>query len=525
MKSTSARTMGAGLAGHVATLTFGIVLALLLVGLARVPAAGSPDFAAIDEYVKKQMDETRMPGVALGIVKGDTILHLKGFGEADDSGRAVTAQTPFIIGSMSKSFTALAIMQLVEDGKVELDAPVKRYLPWFRVATPGASSRITVRNLLNQTSGLSAKSDAHLLREGDGKSSLEKAVRSLSTVELDRPVGKGFEYANLNYTVLGMIVQSVSGESYERYVKDHILIPLDMRDSYMFVPEAEQHGLATGHQYWFGWPFSGGGIAESRAGTPSGYISSTARDMSHYLIAQLNDGRYERAQILSPEGIAELHRGTANMHGGSYYAMGWVESELGGVPLVWHDGDTGDFHATMILVPQRGWGVVVLMNGSNHLRIAGMDGIANGVVSLLLGRQPPPEPFEQAQALLFAVLVVVVLQILGIVWSVVLLRRWRTRPARRPRGVIRIALHIVPPLTLNLIWAFICLVALPQFSQTTLRLMVLSDNGLVQVLSGSVALLWGVILRPGLMLRVFRKGGTPEESGTPPRKSDASARA
>src|SRR5215217_4123855 len=118
------------------------------------------------------MDETRMPGVALGIVKGDTILHLKGFGEADDSGRAVTAQTPFIIGSMSKSFTALAIMQLVE-------------------------------------------------------------------------------YAKLNYTVLGMIVQSVSGESYERYVKDHILIPLDMRDSYMFVPEAEQHGLATGHQYWF----------------------------------------------------------------------------------------------------------------------------------------------------------------------------------------------------------------------------------------------------------------------------------
>jgi CubicO group peptidase (beta-lactamase class C family) len=111
--------------------------------------------------VQEQMSDMRMPGMALGIVKGDEVAHLKGFGDANSSsGRAVTPQTPFVIGSMSKSFTALAIMQLAEDGKEKFDAPVQRYLPWFRVATPGASSHITVRNLLNQTSGLSAKSDA-----------------------------------------------------------------------------------------------------------------------------------------------------------------------------------------------------------------------------------------------------------------------------------------------------------------------------------------------------------------------------
>jgi len=140
-------------------LVLGALFALVAVGIVEASAAGAssesaPDFAAIDHYVQKEMKQTRMPGVALGVVKADEIVHLKGFGKADSSGRAVRPQTPFIIGSLSKSFTALAIMQLVEAGKLELDAPVQRYLPWFRVADEEASARITVRELLNHTSGL-----------------------------------------------------------------------------------------------------------------------------------------------------------------------------------------------------------------------------------------------------------------------------------------------------------------------------------------------------------------------------------
>ena len=113
------------------------------------------------------MDAQRIPGLALGIVQGDEIVHLRGFGEADSSGRAVTPQTPFIIGSLSKSVTALAVMQLVEAGKVELDAPVQRYLPWFRVADEEASAEITVRHLLNHTSGLSTKTGRSFQGNGD----------------------------------------------------------------------------------------------------------------------------------------------------------------------------------------------------------------------------------------------------------------------------------------------------------------------------------------------------------------------
>jgi CubicO group peptidase (beta-lactamase class C family) len=119
------------------------------------PASGNAPFDAIDAYLEEQMRRLNLPGVSLAIVEGQQIVHLRGFGRARPGGEAPSPQTPFFIGSLTKSFTALAVMQLVEAGQVELDAPLQRYLPWFRVADPQASAQITVRHLLNQTSGLS----------------------------------------------------------------------------------------------------------------------------------------------------------------------------------------------------------------------------------------------------------------------------------------------------------------------------------------------------------------------------------
>ena len=509
------------------TLALGVLFALVVVGMTQALATGNntsqtdgPDFDAIDAYVQEQMQEMRMPGAALGIVKGDEIIHLEGFGNADDSGREVTPQTPFKIGSTSKSFTALAIMQLVEDGKVDLDAPVQRYIPWFRVADPEASSRITVRHLLNQTSGLPTTADTLVIKENRSADALEEAVRSLRTVELDRPVDESFEYANINYVTLGLIVQMVSGQPYERYVDDHVLTPLGMNNSYMFVPEAEKHGLATGHQFWFGRPFPGGGLHYNRGITPAGLIASDAEDMSHYLIAQLNEGRYEGAQILSSEGIAKLHQGSADVGRGTSYAMGWVDSEMDGVPVVWHNGDPGDFHATMILVPKSKWGVVLLMNGSNDLRTGNLDTPAYGVVARLVGVKPPPPPGLSQELYLIIFLVFVatgVLQAFGIARSVVVLRRWQAHPEMRPRGVLGMAMRVVIPLVLNLLWALAALVVVPRLVESPLWTWVYlpSDVGLVVVLGGGLALIWGVVLRPVLALLALRVKTASRDTGTP----------
>ena len=180
-----------------------------------------------------------------------------------------------------------------------------------------------------------------------------------------------------------------------------------------------------------------------------------------------------------------------------------------------HNGDTGNFEAHMLLAPESGWGVVVLMNGSNHLRLGGPAVIANGVMARLLGVGPPPEPFNEAMALFFIVLAVGALQVLGIVRSVVLVRRWRKHPELRPHGVLRVGLRVVVPIVPNLLWAVICLVLLPWLSQTPLSTMVATDSGLVQVLSGAVALVWGVVLRPVVALSALRTKSVPGDVGLP----------
>jgi CubicO group peptidase (beta-lactamase class C family) len=172
------------------------------------------------------MQDNHIPGVSLAITQQDQIVHLRGFGVADPSGRQMTAQTPMIIGSLSKSFTAMGIMQLVEAGRIDLDAPVQRYLPWFRVEPlpisvggRDVSSLITLRHLLNQVSGFSQLSGEKMMTDGDTSySALERNVRALSKEHLDRPVGSSFEYSNTNYVVLGMVIQVVSGQSYEAYI-------------------------------------------------------------------------------------------------------------------------------------------------------------------------------------------------------------------------------------------------------------------------------------------------------------------
>jgi len=237
-----------------AIVALAVCLTAATAGAAPTPTAPTgPDFAAIDAYIAAEMREQRIPGLALGITHGDQIVHLKSFGVADPSGRPVTPQTPFMIGSVSKSFTALAVMQLVEQGKVDLDAPVQRYLPWFRVADETASAQITVRHLLNQTSGLSNATGKQFQASRDMRAdALERQTRWLRTAQLTQPVGATFQYSNANLWPLGMLIQTVSGEPYDVYIQQHVLAPLEMHQSSTSVADAQAQGMATGYRYWFG---------------------------------------------------------------------------------------------------------------------------------------------------------------------------------------------------------------------------------------------------------------------------------
>jgi CubicO group peptidase (beta-lactamase class C family) len=348
------------------TFAVGVCLVLGVLGAFACPRdtqahRNTSDFNAVDDYITARMEAARIPGLSVAIVKGDQIVYLKGYGQADPSGRSVTPQTPFITGSISKTFTALAVMQLVEDGKVDLDAAVQRYLPWFRVADPRASAQITVRSLLNHTSGLPQVTDTFLWTDQDA-GVLERTVRYLQTVALARPIGT-FGYSNANYQIQGLIVQTVSGQSYEAYVEQHIFAPLAMQTSFTSQQQAQQHGMATGYRWWFGFPIPAT-LPFLRAELPAGFLLSSAQDMAHYLIAMMNGGRYQGRSILSPQGIAFLW---AQSPGGSSYGNGWEVAALHGRTLVNLDGATANFQASVFFDPEERVGVFVAANVMNAL--------------------------------------------------------------------------------------------------------------------------------------------------------------
>jgi CubicO group peptidase (beta-lactamase class C family) len=308
---------------------------------------------------------------------------------------------------------------------------VQRYLPWFAPADRDASRRITIRNLLQQTSGLPERAGLAGLADGDeGQDALERRVRALTGEPLTRPVGSAFQYCNSNYDTLGLVVQAASGGIYERYVEEHVFAPLQMTNSFTSQALAREHGLATGHRLWFGIPVAAPSLPHVRGMLPSGYLISSAEDMGHYLIAHLDEGRYRERRLLSPAGMAELHRPSGLATGfrdtrtfGSY-AMGWFTGVKAGTTALHHGGSTPGYMTALAILPDRRLGIVVLTNAfaPNHLD--------EGVLALLLGREPPPPAARAPVGLEWLWLPVV--QLVLLVVSVMLVRRWTSFRTNRP---------------------------------------------------------------------------------------------
>lgn len=179
---------------------------MLSSALAQSPVFDAALRERIDAFVESERQDSGIPGIALAIVNSGGVAHVRGFGH-NGQGQPISADTPFPIGSLTKSFTALLVRQAIEAGQLEADAPVQRYLPWFRVADTEASSHITLRHLLNQTSGFSRADGLAPLLQGSTVG-IEDLARGLGKVSLNRPVGERFEYSNLNFVLLGAVLMS-----------------------------------------------------------------------------------------------------------------------------------------------------------------------------------------------------------------------------------------------------------------------------------------------------------------------------
>jgi CubicO group peptidase (beta-lactamase class C family) len=434
--------------GSILASAFVWLLVLLVVPFGAHSLTAAPTSALnvgrIDAFVRQQVQRQGLPGLALAVVEGDQIVHLGGYGKADERGRAVTPQTPFVLASASKPLTALAMMQLVEAGKVELDAPVQRYLPEFRVADPVATQQITVRHLLNHTSGIPEWG----CRSRAGAKTLAAFVAELQTVELDAPVGTRHFYCSGNYNVLGRIIEVVSGQPFASYIQQQVFAPLQMQHSFTSEQEAQQDGLAQGYHWLFGFP-TPTDYAYDVPQMPSGFLIASAEDMGHFLIAQLNGGRFGAATVLSPQGIAAMQApGVAIGPGRGEYGLGWRTGSLGGVPVVFHPGDHPNLHTLVFIEPQRRGGAVLLMNSQNVL--LAHDGafreIEAGVARFLAGQEPALASSLSLPARYLILDAVLGGLLLLALWPLLRLRHWARRMRAQAKAgqlrLLRVGLRI-----------------------------------------------------------------------------------
>jgi CubicO group peptidase (beta-lactamase class C family) len=296
-----------------------------------------------------------------------------------EAGVPMTDQTPVAIASTTKGLTALAVLQLVERGRVDLDAPVTRYLPAFRVADARGAA-ITPRHLLSHQSGLPG---GEVLDGAQDDAALARYVATLRDVALARAPGEGYEYANAGYSVAGLLVQEVAGRPYERVVEERLFAPLGMARSTFDPGRATAEGLAQGYAKRRG-VVGPTPTAPSRGTAPAGMAFSTARDAGRYLLALLNGGALGGARVASAASIDTLWAPHAPVGDGVAYGLGWQLREAEGLRLVEHGGNVPWGGSMFVLVPDRGVAVGVLANLAGPEKEA----VAEDVLRLVLGGEP-----------------------------------------------------------------------------------------------------------------------------------------
>jgi CubicO group peptidase (beta-lactamase class C family) len=451
-----------------------VVGLVLSAGLSAGLAEGS-----IEGVIDSEMPASGVPGLAYAVVADGEITSAGARGVVrigDDI--EVTPDTPFLAGSISKSFTALAVMQLVEAGEVELDAEVSEYLDGFSGTPAGA---VTIRQLLSHTSGFSTlQGNTSHTDATSGEEALERWVDGLIGVAPAYAPDERWEYSNTNYQILGRLIEVATGQEYQAYVTANILGPVGMEDS--FVADGAIHeSMATGHRPWFWTKRPLTDTATDRATAPQGGIVASANDLARYMMMMMN-GEHD---VLSAEGKALMMRPASPAS--PFYGFGWFVDSLNG--SVWHSGSTPGVETLATMVPAEKKGVVVLVNGGSGLGFGETAQLGNGITAAALGLDYNGEGSRWSQrALIVGLVLLPVIYLLSMFWA------WRHRDEIRAKSGIAGRFSLWFPLltTLGAAWVILWLVPNLFGSPLATLLLFAPDFGLALVATAVFGVLWAV---------------------------------
>lgn len=341
--------------------------------------------AELRTFIEEAMAHYHVPGVAVGITN-DGAQQVDGLGVTNvDHPLAVDAHTLYQIGSITKTFTGTTAMRLVEQGKLDLDAPIRTYLPGLKLADAEATERATMNHLLTHTGGwvgdyfddLSAGDDA-----------LAKMAVAMADVPQVAPLGTLWSYNNAGFYLAGRVIEVLAGKPFETAVQELVLDPLGMTHTYFFARNVITHRFAVGHNVKDDTASVARPWELPRTANAAGGLLSDVLDMLIYARFHMGDGTaQDGARFLSPEGVKYMQ--TPLFSKGSQGEMGltWMLEDVGGVRTVRHGGGTVGQETTLMLVPSRNFAFTVLTNASRGSELHG--DATKWILSRYLGLEDP----------------------------------------------------------------------------------------------------------------------------------------
>lgn len=325
----------------------------------------SPDQTdALAQQVSQLATELEVPGVSVGVVV-DGVEQYAYFGVTSiKNPLPVDEETLFQFGSTGKTFTATAIMALMERGDLELAAPVRRYLPEFELQDEDVAREVTVQHLLNHTAGWEGDLSDDT---GDGDDALERYVRLMKNIRQITPLGATVSYNNASLTVAGRIIEKITGRTYEKAMRDLVLDPIGMNDTLFFMTEIMMRRFAVGHtQEEDGTIKPARMWAIPRGNAPAGGMSATAADQIRWARFHLGDGTAsDGTRLLSTESLKRMQQPTVSMPGsaiGDHVGISWLLRDVGDLRLVTHGGTTHGQHSEFVLAPERNFALISMTN-------------------------------------------------------------------------------------------------------------------------------------------------------------------
>lgn len=334
---------------------------------------------SLDRYFTQALEDWNVPGMAIAIVQDDSIIFDKGYGNANlDTEAPVDANTLFAVASNTKAFTSAALAILVDQGKVSWDDPVKKYLPWFQLYDPYVSENFTIRDLLTHRSGLRTFS-GDLIWYGT-KYSRKEVVEKAKFLEPAYTFREKYGYSNIMYIAAGLIVEEVSGMSWDAFIKEYLLEPLNMARTISSTKDLDQLvNISAPHNdvndslftiEWLNWD----NVA------PAGGLISSVNDMSQWLIFQLNRGITKNGDTLisfdrfremwAPQTVQDVSPWFERMWPSTHfksYGLGWSIMDYHGRKVLGHGGGYDGFISNTTFVPEEDLGFVILTNKNTSL--------------------------------------------------------------------------------------------------------------------------------------------------------------